>query len=102
ARRADRRDRRHAAGCRDCAHGAGSLDRRRARAGAHGGRGAAARVESRNRRVIELVYETHSLTTDNEAGIATGWLPGRLSETRKAAARALRERRGGDSRERSL
>jgi len=46
--------------------------------------------------VIELVYETHSLTTDNEAGIATGWLPGRLSETGKAAARALGERRRDD------
>jgi len=26
---------------------------------------------------VELVYETHSISTDNEAGIATGWLPGR-------------------------
>lgn len=25
---------------------------------------------------VEIVYETHSTTTDNEAGIATGWLPG--------------------------
>jgi broad specificity phosphatase PhoE len=46
--------------------------------------------------VIELVYETHSITTDNEAGIATGWLPGRLSESGKAAARALGERRRDD------
>lgn len=28
---------------------------------------------------IELVYETHSSTEDNEHAIATGWLPGRLS-----------------------
>ena len=28
---------------------------------------------------IEIVYETHALTEDNENGIATGWLPGRLS-----------------------
>lgn len=28
---------------------------------------------------VQLVYETHATTTDNEAGIATGWLPGRLS-----------------------
>lgn len=31
---------------------------------------------------VELVYETHSITTDNEAGIATGWLPRRLSMAR--------------------
>lgn len=24
---------------------------------------------------VELVYETHAITTDNEAGVATGWLP---------------------------
>jgi hypothetical protein len=29
---------------------------------------------------VEIVYETHSVTTDNEAGIATGWLPGQLSD----------------------
>jgi len=29
---------------------------------------------------IEIVFETHSTTEDNEAGRATGWLPGRLSE----------------------
>jgi broad specificity phosphatase PhoE len=46
--------------------------------------------------VIELVYETHSITTDNEAGIATGWLPGRLSEQGKEFARALGERRRDD------
>jgi broad specificity phosphatase PhoE len=46
--------------------------------------------------VIELVYETHSITTDNEAGIATGWLPGRLSESGKDKARALGGRRRED------
>jgi broad specificity phosphatase PhoE len=45
---------------------------------------------------IELVYETHSTTTDNEAGIATGWLEGRLSEAGRAQARALGERRRND------
>ena len=25
---------------------------------------------------LELVYETHSISVDNERGIATGWLPG--------------------------
>ena len=29
---------------------------------------------------IEVVFETHALTEDNERGFATGWLPGRLSE----------------------
>jgi broad specificity phosphatase PhoE len=29
---------------------------------------------------VEIIYETHSITTDNEAGIATGWLPGRLTD----------------------
>jgi broad specificity phosphatase PhoE len=46
--------------------------------------------------MIELVYETHSTTTDNEAGIATGWLEGRLSETGRAQAKALGERRRDD------
>jgi hypothetical protein len=29
---------------------------------------------------VAVVFETHSLTTDNEAGLATGWLDGQLSE----------------------
>ena len=45
---------------------------------------------------IELVYETHSTTVDNEAGIATGWREGRLSEAGRAQARALGERRRDD------
>jgi alpha-ribazole phosphatase/probable phosphoglycerate mutase len=28
---------------------------------------------------IEVVFETHSTTVDNEEGRATGWLPGQLS-----------------------
>jgi broad specificity phosphatase PhoE len=46
--------------------------------------------------VLEIVYETHSMTTDNEQGIATGWLPGRLSEAGRGHARALGERRRND------
>lgn len=46
--------------------------------------------------MIEVVYETHSMTTDNEEGIATGWLPGRLSETGRGLARTLGERRLDD------
>ena len=42
---------------------------------------------------VEIVFETHSLSTDNEAGIATGWLPGELSERGKLGARELGERR---------
>ncbi|HYY64259.1 MAG TPA: histidine phosphatase family protein [Gaiellaceae bacterium] len=41
----------------------------------------------------EIVFETHSISTDNEAGIATGWLPGELSEEGRRLARRLGERR---------
>jgi 2,3-bisphosphoglycerate-dependent phosphoglycerate mutase len=46
--------------------------------------------------VIELVFETHSTTEDNEAGRATGWLPGRLSPRGRAQARELGRRRAAD------
>jgi 2,3-bisphosphoglycerate-dependent phosphoglycerate mutase len=45
---------------------------------------------------VEVVYETHSTTEDNEAGIATGWLPGRLSETGRRQAAELGARRRDD------
>ena len=45
---------------------------------------------------VRLVYETHAITTDNEAGIATGWLPGELSDAGRTAARRLGERRRDD------
>ncbi len=45
---------------------------------------------------VELVYETHSMSVDNGRGIATGWLPGELSEHGRAQARALGERRRDD------
>ncbi|HLJ67239.1 MAG TPA: histidine phosphatase family protein [Chloroflexota bacterium] len=45
---------------------------------------------------VALVYETHATTTDNENGIATGWLPGRLSEEGRKQAAALGGRRRGD------
>jgi 2,3-bisphosphoglycerate-dependent phosphoglycerate mutase len=45
---------------------------------------------------IEVVFETHSTTEDNERGCATGWLPGRLSEQGRAQARELGQRRSGD------
>src|SRR5262245_31949125 len=42
---------------------------------------------------VHLIYETHSMTEDNEAGIATGWLPGRLSAFGREGAKQLGERR---------
>ncbi|MFC8074253.1 histidine phosphatase family protein [Streptomyces sp. NPDC057307] len=45
---------------------------------------------------VELVYETHATTTDNEAGLATGWLPGELSATGRRQARELGDRRRDD------
>ncbi len=46
---------------------------------------------------VELVYETHSISVDNERGIATGWLDGELSERGKELARALGVRRRGEA-----
>jgi 2,3-bisphosphoglycerate-dependent phosphoglycerate mutase len=43
---------------------------------------------------VEIVFETHSLSEDNERGIASGWLPGRLSARgRENAAQMGRRRR---------
>jgi alpha-ribazole phosphatase/probable phosphoglycerate mutase len=44
---------------------------------------------------VDLSYETHSITTDNEAGVATGWLPGQLSAAGRIAAAELGERHRG-------
>jgi broad specificity phosphatase PhoE len=45
---------------------------------------------------VEIVFETHALTTDNESGIATGWLGGALSERGRALAAELGARRRDD------
>jgi 2,3-bisphosphoglycerate-dependent phosphoglycerate mutase len=45
---------------------------------------------------IEIVFETHALTEDNENGIATGWLPGRLSALGRDNAAAMGRRRRHD------
>ena len=45
---------------------------------------------------VEVVFETHATSEDNEAGIATGWLPGRLSAAGREGARELGERRRED------
>lgn len=42
---------------------------------------------------VEIIYETHATTIDNEQGVATGWLPGQLSPAGREQARALGERR---------
>jgi 2,3-bisphosphoglycerate-dependent phosphoglycerate mutase len=44
----------------------------------------------------DIIFETHSLSEDNEAGVATGWLPGRLSSRGREYAAALGRRRRGD------
>lgn len=45
---------------------------------------------------IDVVFETHSTSEDNEAGVATGWLPGRLSATGREQAVELGGRRRDD------
>ena len=45
---------------------------------------------------VAVVFETHSLTNDNEVGVATGWLDGQLSERGRALARELGRRRRND------
>jgi len=42
---------------------------------------------------VEIIYETHSTTIDNETGIATGWLPGQLSREGRRQAQQLGLRR---------
>ena len=43
-----------------------------------------------------IVFETHSTTEDNENGVATGWLPGRLSATGRVQAAEFGRRRAAD------
>jgi 2,3-bisphosphoglycerate-dependent phosphoglycerate mutase len=45
---------------------------------------------------VEIVFEKHSTTVDNEAGIATGWADGELSERGRQQAKELGERRADD------
>lgn len=45
---------------------------------------------------IQVVFETHSTTLDNEQGRATGWLPGQLSPQGREQARLLGRRRADD------
>ncbi len=45
---------------------------------------------------IQLVFETHSTSEDNERAIATGWLPGALSSAGREQAAELGRRRRHD------
>ena len=45
---------------------------------------------------VDIVYETHSISVDNERGIATGWRAGELSETGRKLASELGRRRRDD------
>lgn len=45
---------------------------------------------------VEVVFETHATTLDNEQGMATGWLPGELSATGRQNATDLGRRRRDD------
>jgi 2,3-bisphosphoglycerate-dependent phosphoglycerate mutase len=53
---------------------------------------------ARRRRVsqIEIVFETHSTTTDNERWIASGWADGQLSPLGRRQAKELGDRRADD------
>jgi alpha-ribazole phosphatase/probable phosphoglycerate mutase len=42
---------------------------------------------------VSILFETHATSTDNEAGIATGWLQGELSAAGRRQAAELGERR---------
>jgi broad specificity phosphatase PhoE len=45
--------------------------------------------------MVTITYFVHGTTTDNEQGLATGWLPGKLSEKGKAQSKQLGEQAGG-------
>ncbi len=46
---------------------------------------------------VDLIFETHSISVDNERGVATGWLDGALSEEgRRLAAKPGERRRDVD------
>src|SRR4249919_3931613 len=75
-----------------------SSERMRARARSVSSGSTTSRDVARRRRAsrIEIVFETHSTTTDNERWIASGWLDGQLSLAGKRQAKELRERRGNE------
>lgn len=44
----------------------------------------------------QIVFEKHSTSLDNERGVASGWLPGRLSPLGRERASLLGSRRKND------
>lgn len=46
--------------------------------------------------VVQIVFEKHATSEDNERGIATGWLPGTLSAVGRRQAAELGKRRAAD------
>jgi broad specificity phosphatase PhoE len=42
--------------------------------------------------MVDITYFVHSITTDNQDHLATGWLPGELSETGREQAKILGEK----------
>ena len=46
--------------------------------------------------MIQVVFETHSISEDNERGAASGWSHSRLSPRGRELARELGQRRQGD------
>jgi broad specificity phosphatase PhoE len=46
--------------------------------------------------MLEIIFETHSISLDNERGIATGWNDGALSEVGKRLASELGRRHSSD------
>lgn len=57
---------------------------------------AATTNDTMNDCILSVVFETHSWSEDNERGIATGWLPGKLSAKGRDLARELGRRRRND------
>jgi broad specificity phosphatase PhoE len=51
---------------------------------------------STDQSTVEIVYETHATSVDNELGVATGWRHAELSEAGRDQARALGVRRRDD------
>src|SRR6266545_6363763 len=45
---------------------------------------------------VEIIFEYHSTSTDNEAGVASGWSDPPLSAKGRAVAKELGERRQGE------
>jgi len=45
---------------------------------------------------VEIIFEYHSTSTDNEAGVASGWLDPPLSPVGREQAKELGERRQGE------